>query len=246
MPRIYSYFFPASLFFALTFVISWSYETLSIYTGFPFGHYHYTDHYTDLIGPKLGVVPIFIMFSYFAVGYLSWMIGQVLLDRQNSKFGGADVFTIPVFSAFVMVLWDLCFDPFASTVRQGWIWENGGGFFGVPIGNYLGWFLCTYTFFQLFALYLKFCFYKNNGDKNEQTRNLWLMPCLMYGAVALQHLLVIFSGGGDATVTTLDGRSWIVGDIKETLTTICIFTMVFISALSSAKVLAKTSASGNK
>ena len=31
------------VFFIVAFVISWSYETLSILTGFPFGHYDYTD-----------------------------------------------------------------------------------------------------------------------------------------------------------------------------------------------------------
>src|SRR5437762_12679739 len=37
------------VFFIVAFVISWSYETLSILTGFPFGHYVYTDK----LGPKL-------------------------------------------------------------------------------------------------------------------------------------------------------------------------------------------------
>src|SRR5262245_49660836 len=36
------------VFFILTFVISWSYETVSILTGFPFGHYVYSDK----LGPK--------------------------------------------------------------------------------------------------------------------------------------------------------------------------------------------------
>ena len=38
------------VFFIVTFVVSWSYETLSILTGFPFGHYVYTDQ----LGPKFG------------------------------------------------------------------------------------------------------------------------------------------------------------------------------------------------
>jgi putative membrane protein len=44
-------------FFIVAFVISWSYETLSILTGFPFGHYIYTDN----LGPKLWLVPLLIM-----------------------------------------------------------------------------------------------------------------------------------------------------------------------------------------
>jgi uncharacterized membrane protein len=44
------------VFFFLTFVISWSYETSSMLTGFPFGHYVYTDK----LGPKLWLVPLLI------------------------------------------------------------------------------------------------------------------------------------------------------------------------------------------
>jgi len=40
------------VFFIVAFVISWSYVTLSILTGFPFGHYVYTDN----LGPKLWLV----------------------------------------------------------------------------------------------------------------------------------------------------------------------------------------------
>jgi uncharacterized membrane protein len=45
------------VFFLVAFVVSWSYETVSILTGFPFGHYVYTDK----LGPKLWLVPLLIM-----------------------------------------------------------------------------------------------------------------------------------------------------------------------------------------
>ena len=31
---------------------------------------------------------------------------------------------------------------------------TGEAFFGVPFVNYLGWLLCVYTIFQLFAIYI--------------------------------------------------------------------------------------------
>jgi uncharacterized membrane protein len=49
--------------FLMAFGISWSYETTSIPTGFPCGHYHYTDK----LGPKLALVPLLIIPAYFAV-----------------------------------------------------------------------------------------------------------------------------------------------------------------------------------
>jgi putative membrane protein len=68
-------------------VISWSYETLSIFTGFPFENYDYT----DLLLPKLGLVPVLIMPAYFSMGYLSWIIASILLDKRDSSAKGPDV-----------------------------------------------------------------------------------------------------------------------------------------------------------
>ena len=75
------------IFFIVAFVISWSYETLSILTGFPFGHYVYTDN----LGPKLWLVPLLIMPAYFSMGYIAWTLAHVLLDRFDDRLAGAEV-----------------------------------------------------------------------------------------------------------------------------------------------------------
>src|SRR5262245_5726171 len=49
------------IFFVITFIVSNFYENLSILTGFPFGHYHYT----ETLGPKLFLVPLLIAPAYF-------------------------------------------------------------------------------------------------------------------------------------------------------------------------------------
>ena len=49
-------------------------------------------------------------------------------------------------SYFTIHMWDIVMDPFMSTISKGSIWKEGGGFFGVPFGNFLGWYLCVYTF----------------------------------------------------------------------------------------------------
>src|ERR1700737_5506977 len=60
-------------FIVICLVVSNLLENISILTGFPFGHYHYT------AGPKLLLVPLFIGPSYFATAYLAWMVATVLL-----------------------------------------------------------------------------------------------------------------------------------------------------------------------
>src|SRR5260370_41426418 len=66
-------------------VVSNILENTSILTGFPFGHYHYT----DALGPKLFLVPLLIGPAYFANGYFAWVIGNVLVGevrRGSSAF----------------------------------------------------------------------------------------------------------------------------------------------------------------
>ncbi len=177
------------VFFMLTFVISWSYETSSILTGFPFGHYVYTDK----LGPKLWLVPLLIMPAYFSMGYIAWTLGHTLLDRFDDRLTGAEVVLVPVLASFVMVMWDLVIDPASSTITGAWIWRDGGGYFGVPLVNFLGWYLCVFTIYLMFALYLQRSAEGTRATSLRATnlgeRSTWALPALMYGAVMLTRLI---------------------------------------------------------
>jgi uncharacterized membrane protein len=112
-------------------VISNIMENLSIETGFPFGHYHYTG------SGKIFLVPWFIGPAYLATGYLAWVVATVLLRdvRRNSPW--LTTIGTPVVAAFAMTAWDLSMDPVSSTIER-FCWEDGGGFFGVPPGQLPG------------------------------------------------------------------------------------------------------------
>lgn len=132
-------------------VVSNVLENIGVATGFPFGAYFYTDS----LGPKLGYVPLLIGPAYLSVGYMGWVLATILVSDVKR---GTETFTAvatPLIGAFIMVLWDVALDPGAATIEKRWIWEHGGGFFGVPLTNYLGWFFTVYLFMQLFALYLR-------------------------------------------------------------------------------------------
>lgn len=53
-----------------------------------------------------------------------------------------------------MTAWDLAMDSVWSTIVHAWIWQRGGSYFGVPLTNFLGWYLAVYIIYQPFALYL--------------------------------------------------------------------------------------------
>src|SRR5436305_10424255 len=123
-------------FVVISLVVSNVLENSSILTGFPFGHYYYT---SDL-GPKLFLVPLLIGPAYFGTGYLAWVLATVLVGDVRSKGSWFTTCAVPFIASFMMVAWDLGMDPTSSTIRHSWIWEQGGGYFGVPLTNYLGWF----------------------------------------------------------------------------------------------------------
>src|SRR5258707_14576530 len=80
------------VFAAITLVVSNIFENLSILTGFPFGHYYYTDS----LGPKLFLVPILIGPAYLGTGYLSWTLARVILEATEQRLPGNSIFTVPV------------------------------------------------------------------------------------------------------------------------------------------------------
>ena len=137
-------------FLGIGFLVSNIMENLSILTGFPFGHYYYTAN----LGPKLFLVPLLIGPAYFGTGYVAWTLANVILDEPDRRRDITSLVGLPVVAAFIMTSWDVCFDPILSTVAHDWIWRNGGGYFGVPLVNYLGWYLTVFIYYQLFAVYL--------------------------------------------------------------------------------------------
>ncbi|MCK2218686.1 carotenoid biosynthesis protein [Actinomadura sp. ATCC 31491] len=207
------------VFYAVTLVVSNALENLSISTGFPFGHYHYTQ------GPQLLQVPLMIGPAYAVTGYLAWTVATLLVGEVRP---GADRLTTvgtPVVASFAMVAWDLSMDPTLATVRKMWIWENGGGFFGVPLVNFLGWSLTTYAFLQLFALYLR-----RRGPRAEPGPASPAQPLVLYAGTAATFLLTYVTGER-TTVTDAAGHTWRSADIYETSALTTIYGMLFIALL---------------
>lgn len=133
------------VFVVVCLVVSNFFENLSIVTGFPFGHYHYT----EALGPKFFLVPVTIGGAYFGAGYLAWSVARVLLGRLTRRIDSFARWALPLVAGFLMASWDFMLDPSASTIDRDWIWEHGGGFFGVPFENYLGWLLTVVIFFSI-------------------------------------------------------------------------------------------------
>jgi len=131
-------------FFTLSAAISWAYEQAGISTGLVFGAYHYTDY----LGARLGDVPVLIPLAWFMMIYPSYVIANLLIDRRpvGTPGGLGRLLQLAAASAVVMTAWDLVVDPILSGPSvKAWIWETGGPYFGIPLHNYAGWLLTTFT-----------------------------------------------------------------------------------------------------
>lgn len=215
-----------AIFFALVFVISNAYENMSVMTGFPFGNYHHAAS----LGPKLFLIPIIIAPTYFVVGYFSWCLALVLLDVLDNQLTGDRLWSVPLIASFVMTMWDLQIDSISSTINQSWFWHDGGSFFGVPFENYMGWLLCTYSFFQVFALYLRFYASKDSGPRRSRDKSHWYQAVSIYAVLSLPVMAWPMLKE-DVLVTDMSGTQWSSMDMYESMALLTIFTMWFVVLL---------------
>lgn len=140
------------VFFALTSAVSWGYEQAGVETGLIYGNYQYT----DALGEKLGHVPIIIPLAWFMMIYPSYIIANLIATKNLTVHysGISMVVWLAVVSALVMTSWDVVIDPYLSgPTQQAWIWEDGGEYFDVPLHNFAGWLLTTFTIYFLYRLF---------------------------------------------------------------------------------------------
>ncbi|MDD4603976.1 MAG: carotenoid biosynthesis protein [Bacteroidales bacterium] len=132
-------------------VYCWAAEELSVHSGFPFGHYYYS----DALGPKLDVVPVMLGLNYFWLLVLPAFFVSNLMVNGKFTSQGNDLkrllFTSVVASILISGI-DMIVDPLDATKMKEWVWTNNAytGYYGIPYLNYLGYVIVmTPAFFIL-------------------------------------------------------------------------------------------------
>jgi putative membrane protein len=188
------------IFILLFLIIGNIVENLSIHTGFPFGHYVFT----DIMGPKILAVPILLGLAYVGMGYLSWTVARAIFRNAPDFLAGSRLFTVPLVAAFGMTVWDLAMDPVWSTILHAWIWRDGGIYFGVPISNFVGWYFSVYVVYQLLALYLR----KFADTLISAPLSFSRLGVLLYGVSAAGNILLIIPRDRFTSVLDATGAAW--------------------------------------
>lgn len=204
-------------FATINLVVGNIFENSGVRTGFPYGHYYFT----DLMGPKFPVVPIMLGLAYVGMAYLSWALAGLILGRAQVSLVGWRVVTMPLVAACILVAWDLSQDPVWSTILHAWIWLSGGAYFGVPVTNFFGWYLTVYIIYQLFALYLS----RHTMNPEPLPANHWREAVLFYGVSAAGNILLVFPQARFSSVSDRAGVQWRVSHITATCALVTIFTM---------------------
>jgi carotene biosynthesis associated membrane protein len=189
------------LLLVLTFAISLLFECVGVATGWVYGGYHYTDK----LGPKfLGLVPLLIPVAWFMMTYPSYVIANHLVPSIKSvqvwRLGVAAI------GALVMTAWDLAMDP--MMVAGGhWVWEEPGAYFGIPLQNYLGWWLTTFVTFWLFLSLARLQPQQKPASGSTDQLAIW-----SYAATGLSSVIADFEFGlhGPALVGIFGMLPWVV------------------------------------
>lgn len=100
-------------------------ERVGVRTGLLFGRYHYTER----LQPQVGGVPIIVPMAWFAMAVPSREVVGARSPVARVALGAA-----------ALTAWDAFLDP-QMTAEDYWVWEGGGRYRGIPLHNFLGWFV---------------------------------------------------------------------------------------------------------
>jgi uncharacterized membrane protein len=216
------------VFVSICMVVGNLFENVGVRTGFPYGRYYFT----DLMGPKLWVVPVLLGLAYIGMAYLSWTLARIILGQPQGPLRGSRAILVPLTAACLMVSWDVSQDPVWATVLHAWIFPGGGPFFGVPVSNFAGWYLTISIIYFSFATYLR----GGAASARDLPHSYWRQALTFYTASAAGNLLPVLPRKDIPAVVYAGGTPWNVHAITVACAVVTVFTMGTFALLGWARL----------
>lgn len=169
-------------------------ETFGVATGLLYGHYHYTYRMGPLF---LGYTPYLIPLTWFMMLYPAYIMSLTIARQITSAKLCVRQVVIASLGGLIMTSWDLVLDP-VMVKQSHWVWETDGLYFGIPLLNYLGWWLTSFLILMVFQWFDSKVLH---GHDSPQT-----------GLERLSNLIYLIIGMGNITgamITGLWGPAWI-------------------------------------
>jgi putative membrane protein len=146
------------------------------------GHYIYKPQLT-MFNVPVSVIFYWAVFIYTGYCLVNSFFYWLKLKKPNHQSGIFWLMLLAIFlDGLVVVAIDLFMDPIA--VRSGsWKWVEGGSYFGVPVGNFIGWFLVTIIVTGIFRSWEYFFPEK----EKKYDKSVFIIPVLGYGSMSLSY-----------------------------------------------------------
>jgi uncharacterized membrane protein len=169
-------------------------ERVGTQTGLPFGRYAYT----GALRPQLAHVPVIVPLAWFGMGLPSREVAHAALGHRSTPAK-----RIALGSA-AMTAWDLFLDP--QMVGEGyWKWARRGVYRGIPLSNFVGWFLTGLGIMALFEVVLPPVDDRVEARTAERKGDARLVG--QYGYMAVMQTLGFARYFRDPLVATVGGIS---------------------------------------
>jgi uncharacterized membrane protein len=131
--------------------LGWFAEQMGSSRGWFFGSYTYT----DVLGWRLGDVPMIIPLMWFALCYVGFVISNLIIWQKplhvTSSTGG--VVFMSFLAAAIVTAYDLAADPYMVYVLKAWIMaKTDGWWFGETLEGFFGWMLVSFVIISAFRL----------------------------------------------------------------------------------------------
>lgn len=152
-----------AVFSVLAYLVAFAAEFSSTRNGFPFGLYHYVETMRDR-ELWIGNVPFWDSLSFTFLCYLGWRLAVLLYapllvgrgDFQTAETRAvAGSWRVCLTGALLMTWLDVVIDPLTVQGDRWFLgriyyYPEGGLYFGVPLSNFVGWFLVGATVIGLY------------------------------------------------------------------------------------------------
>lgn len=202
---------PALRMVGISLVIVYVLEEIGVHTGFIFGRYHFT----PLMGPKLDVIPVAIFCGWVTLIYMTWVVTNLLVDGSPTptRYTTGMIIFKAILGALVITTIDISADPM-GVANGWWVWLDGGPFYGVPIQNYVGWFIVAFVNYLAIGFQLRREKTPPLETASVGIRRLSIAPLVMFGLSGLSFISLNFAGQLGLVSVYLFGIPFLLATLK--------------------------------
>lgn len=141
---------------ALQFVLiavsfGWFAEQMGSSRGWFFGQYTYT----EVLGPRLGDVPLVIPLMWFSLTYACYVITNLIVWQSpvDGARGWGNAALLSFLAAMIVTAFDLGADPYLVYTLKAWIMtKTDGAWFGETVQGFFGWVFVSFVIIFGFRL----------------------------------------------------------------------------------------------